>query len=176
LIPSYRGKNAWITYTIKAIIDKKLRNDVNGSTIFDVTNAKGTISSSNAMIFSSNRNNDLNIILEIERATYNIGETIRGTVTLKEIASRDIRGINIILLEIERASAHGSIETTIINQQKQEVPDLNRDEPMPFEMNIPEGAFKSYRGRHSELYWEIKANVDIPMGSDLDTAIRVEII
>ena len=42
-LSSYSGKNAWITYSVKATIDKKMRIDVNSSINFEVISLSMTI-------------------------------------------------------------------------------------------------------------------------------------
>jgi hypothetical protein len=43
---------------------------------------------------------------------------------------------------------------------------------IPFELNVPQKAAKIYKGKYSEVIWEIKSKVDIPLKNDLNTVAR----
>lgn len=66
--------------------------------------------------------------------------------------------------------------TTIVQSIDNEILDWKENKETPFKFKIPESITKSYRSKLSELYWEIKANVDIPMRSDLNAISKLEII
>ena len=50
---SYRGKNAWITYCVKATIGKKMRMDVNSSINFEIISSQYDNSNTNALLHDS---------------------------------------------------------------------------------------------------------------------------
>jgi hypothetical protein len=46
----------------------------------------------------------------------------------------------------------------------------------PFEINIPEDVTRSYRGKYSEIIWEIKTKIDLPLSQDLNAEAMIEVI
>ena len=43
-------------------------------------------------------------------------------------------------------------------------------------IKIPEGVSKSYHGRISELYWEVKATVNIHVNEHLNAIAKIDIL
>lgn len=177
-LESYSGKNAWIKYEVKATIDKKLKGDINESISFDVVGT-GTeftnVSSSNPMLISDRNSKGFEVKLEVEKSIYKIGDKINGRVILQNYDEK-IRGIEVILTATERATASGRTELSIIEEYNHKLNYDKENESLPFEIHIPQRVPKSYRGRYSELYWTIKAKVDIPMSSDLNALSKIEIV
>lgn len=194
ILSSYNGRNASITYEIKATIDKKLRSDINSSISFDVVTIKEEEknNNNNSTIYASdkNRKTGLYIILDLANNTYKIGDTIEGAIFIGKPNSNSnsnlnstktetttIRGIKIKLIATEYATAHGRNVTTMIQSIDNEILNWKENEKTPFKIKIPETIItKSYRSKLSKLYWEVKANVDIPMDKDLNAISRIEII
>ena len=54
--------------------------------------------------------------------------------------------------------------------------DWKENQPIPFELNVPQKAAKSYKGKYSEVIWEIKSKVDIPLKNDLNAVATIVII
>ena len=179
-LESYSGKNAWIRYTVKATIDKKLRGDLNESISFGVT-GKGDHSGNvtpNPIVISDQNSKGLVIALEVEESTYNAGDNLHGMVTLQSDNddAANIRGIQILITATEYATASGQTKTNTVDERTHIIAQWEYNKPLPFEMRIPQSAPKSYVGRYSELYWTIKAKVDMPMGFDLNASSRIEIL
>jgi hypothetical protein len=42
-------------------------------------------------------------------------------------------------------------------------------------VGIPEDVIKSYRGKYSEIIWEVKAKVDLPLSQDLNAEAMIEV-
>ena len=53
-------------------------------------------------------------------------------------------------------------------ENKYKITDWKEKQNCPFEIDIPQIVTKSYRGRYSEIIWEIKAKVDLPLSQDLN--------
>ena len=179
-LESYSGKNAWIRYTVKATIDKKLRGDSNESISFGVMGAgirSGNVSP-NPIVISDQNSKGLEIMLEVEESTYNAGDNLHGKVALQgdNDAAADIRSIQILLTATEYATASGQTKTNTMEEHIHNITQWESSKSLPFEIRIPQTAPKSYVGRYSELYWTIKAKVDIPMGFDLNASSRIEIL
>jgi Arrestin (or S-antigen), N-terminal domain/SpoOM protein len=177
-LESYNGKNAWVRYTVKATIDKKLRGDLNESISFAVMgtgNRSGNVPP-NPIVISDQNSKGLAITLEVEESTYNAGDNLHGMVTLQsDNDASNIRSIQILLTATEYATASGQTKTNIIDERAHNIAQWEYNKSLPFEIRIPQTAPKSYVGRYSELYWTIKAKVDMPMGFDLNASSRIEI-
>jgi hypothetical protein len=179
-LSTYKGKKVSINYEVKATIDKKFRSDTNALKSFDVVsiNQNNNINTSSA-IHASDKSSDNSLNLVVAKNIYKQGDTIEGTIFIgnpNSTTTATIRGIKIVLVTQEYATARGKNETTIIQSIDNEIPNWKFNEETPFQIKVPETITKSYRSKLSELYWEIKANVDIPMDSDLNAISRIEII
>ena len=169
-LSSYSGKNAWITYSVKTTIDKKMRIDVNSSINFDVISQYDNSNiSSRPISVSTFKANDLELKLDLDKSVYNVGDTIRGTINVKKLnPDIDIRGTEIILISLEKATASNRTVETKIYENKYKITDWKEKQNCPFEIDIPQIVTRSYRGRYSEIVWEIKAKVDLPLSQDLN--------
>ena len=179
ILSSYNGKNAWITYSVKATIDKKMRMDVNSSINFEVTSQYNNNSniSSRPISISTFKANDLGLKLELDKSVYNIGDTSRGTINVSKLnPDIDIRAVEIILIATERATASNRTVTTTIYENRYKINAWKEKQNCPFEIDIPEDVIKSYRGMYSEIIWEIKAKIDLPLSQDLNAEAMIEII
>lgn len=177
-LESYSGNNAWIRYTVKATIDKKLRGDLNESISFGVmgTGTRPGNVSPNPIVISDQSSKGLVITLEVEESTYNAGDSLHGMVTLQsDDDAANIRSMQILLTATEYATASGQTKTNTIEEHARNITQWEYNKSLPFEIRIPQTAPKSYVGRYSELYWTIKAKVDIPTGFDLNASSRIEI-
>ncbi len=181
-LSSYSGRNASIDYEVKATIDKKLRSDTNASTSFDVISITKENNNypTNSKIYSSNKSSKgLYINLVMSKNIYKIEDTIEGTIFIgkpkpNSTTTTTIRSIKIKLIATEYATASKRDETSVIQSYDNEITNWKENEETPFEIKIPE-VNKRYRSKLSELYWEIKATVDIPLEKDLDAISRIEI-
>jgi hypothetical protein len=177
-LSSYNGKNAWITYSVKTTIDKKMRIDVNSSINFDVIfQYDNSDISSRPISVSTFKANDLELKLDLDKSVYNVGDRIRGTINVKKLnPDIDIRGTEILLISLEKAIASNRTVETKIYENKYKITDWKEKQNCPFEMDIHQMVTRSYRGRYSEIVWEIKAKVDLPLSQDLNAEAIIEII
>ena len=178
ILSSYNGKNAWIKYSVKATIDKKMRMDVNSSINFEVISSQSNNSNFNRPVsVSTFKTNDLVLKLDLDKSVYNAGNKIRGTINISKLnPDIDIRGIETILIATEKATASNRIVTTKMYENKYKITDWKEKQDCPFEINIPEDVVKSYRGKYSEIIREIKAKIDLPLSQDLNAVALIEII
>ena len=179
ILSSYNGKNAWIKYSVKATIDKKMRMDVNSSINFEVISCQYDNNSniSRPISVSTFKTNDLVLKLDLDKSVYNAGDKIRGTINISKLnPDIDIRGIETILIATEKATASSRIVASTMYENKYKITDWKEKQDCPFEIDIPGDVIKSYRGRYSEIIWEIKAKVDLPLSQDLNAVALIEII
>jgi len=179
ILSSYNGKNAWIKYSVKATIDKKMRMDVNSSINFEVISSQYDNNSniSRPISVSTFKTNDLVLKLDLDKSVYNAGDKIRGTINISKLnPDIDIRRIETILIATEKATASSRIVASTMYENKYKITDWKEKQDCPFEIDIPGDVIKSYRGRYSEIIWEIKAKVDLPLSQDLNAVALIEII
>jgi hypothetical protein len=176
-LSSYHGKSAWITYSVKATLDKKMRMDVNSSINFDVISQSNNSNFNRPVSVSTYKVNGLELKLDLYKSLYNVGDTIRGTINIsKSNPDIDIRAIEIILIATEKATASNRIIATTMYENKYKITDWKEKQDCPFEINIPENVVKSYRGKYSEIIWEVKAKIDLPLSQDLNAEVMIEVI
>ena len=131
----------------------------------------------NPIVISDQNSKGLVITLEVKESTYNAGDNLHGMVTLQsDNDAANIRSIQILLTATEYATASGQTKTNIMDDLAHNIAQWEYNKSLPFEIRIPQTAPKSYVGRYSELYWTIKAKVDMPMGFDLNASSRIEIL
>ena len=179
ILSSYNGKNAWIKYSVKATIDKKMRMDVNSSINFEVISSQYDNNSniSRPISVSTFKTNDLVLKLDLDKSVYNAGDKIRGTINISKLnPDIDIRRIETILIATEKATASSRIVASTMYENKYKITDWKEKQDCPFEINIPEDVVKSYRGKYSEIIWEIKAKIDLPLSQDLNAEAMIEVI
>src|SRR6476469_10144858 len=177
ILSSYHCKNARIAFSVKATIDKKMRMDVNSSINFDVISQSNNSNFNGPVSVSTYKVNGLELKLDLYKSVYNVGDTIRGTINIsKSNPDIDIRAIEIILIATEKATASNRIVATSMYENKYKITDWKEKQDCPFEINIPEDVVKSYRGKYSEIIWEIKAKIDLPLSQDLNAEAMIEVI
>jgi hypothetical protein len=155
-----------------------MKMDVNSSINFEIISSRYNDSNINRPIsVSSSNKNDLVLKLDLDKSVYNAGDIIIGTINISKLnPDIDIRGIEIILTATEKATASNKIVTTKIHENKYKIKDWIEKQNCPFEINIPDVIVKSYRGRYSEIIWEVKAKIDLPLSQDLNAVALIEII
>ena len=177
ILSSYHCKNARIAFSVKATIDKKMRMDVNSSINFDVISQSNNSNFNGPVSVSTYKVNGLELKLDLYKSVYNVGDTIGGKINIsKSNPDIDIRAIEIILIATEKATASNRIVATSMYENKYKITDWKEKQDCPFEINIPEDVVKSYRGKYSEIIWEIKAKIDLPLSQDLNAEAMIEVI
>src|SRR6476469_8595205 len=177
ILSSYHCKNARIAFSVKATIDKKMRMDVNSSINFDVISQSNNSNFNGPVSVSTYKVNGLELKLDLYKSVYNVGDTIRGTINIsKSNPDIDIRAIEIIVIATEKATASNRIVATSMYENNYKITDWKEKQDCPFEINIPEDVVKSYRGKYSEIIWEIKAKIDLPLSQDLNAEAMIEVI
>jgi hypothetical protein len=178
ILSTYLGTNASITYRIKVTIDRKLRNDIEKSIPFDVV-AKSNNDYSIFEVHSFDSTSDgLSLRLVVQKNIYNIGDIIKGTVVLENQKSRSVtvNSIHVGLIGSELTTAGGRSETRIIEKLENEIVNWYENEQSQFEIKIPESVNKSYKGKLSQLNWDIMARADVFMHSDLKTICGIQLV
>jgi hypothetical protein len=156
-----------------------MRMDVNSSINFEVISCPYDNNSniSRPISVSTFKTNDLVLKLDLDKSVYNAGDKIRGTINISKLnPDIDIRRIETILIATEKATASSRIIASTMYENKYKITDWKEKQDCPFEINIPEDVVKSYRGKYSEIIWEIKAKIDLPLSQDLNAVVLFEVI
>jgi hypothetical protein len=155
-----------------------MRMDVNSSINFDVISQSNNSSNFNRPISVSTSNrNGLDLKLEVDKSVYDTDDIIKGTINVNKLNSEiDIRGTEIKLIATEKATAQNRIVSSTMYENKYKIVDWKEKQDCPFEIDIPEDVIKSYRGRYSELKWEVKSKIDLPLSQDLNAVALIEVI
>jgi len=154
-----------------------MRMDINSSINFDVISQYDNSNISIPILVSTSNRNGLELKLELDKNVYNIGDTIRGTISVNRLnPDIDIRALEIMLTSTEKATASNRIVVTTMYENRHKITDWKEKQNCPFEINIPQDIIKSYRGRYSEIIWEVKAKIDRPLSQDLNAVAMIEVI
>jgi len=154
-----------------------MRMDINSSINFDVISQYDNSNISTPILVSTSNRNGLELKLELDKNVYNIGDTIRGTISVNRLnPDIDIRALEIMLTSTEKATASNRIVATTMYENRHKITDWKEKQNCPFEINIPQDIIKSYRGRYSEIIWEVKAKIDRPLSQDLNAVAMIEVI
>ena len=129
---------------------------------------------------------------ENNNTPYSRGDIIRGKVLLllppneeeEEEKREKIRGTKITLSGIENAFAQGlervstieKYEKNIELNRNENVGNNNRNNTIPFELEIPQGVNQSYIGKYSEYFWGLEAKVNIAWSSDIYARTIIDIV
>jgi hypothetical protein len=128
---------------------------------------------------------------ENKNTPYSSGDIIRGKVQLllppneeEEEKREKIRGTKITLSGIENAFAQGlkrvstieKYEKNIELNRNENVGNNNRNNTIPFELEIPQGVNQSYIGKYSEYFWGLEAKVNIAWSSDINARTIIDIV
>lgn len=183
-LPSYRGTNASVTYTLEARVDVPWWLDiVKKRSIFVFRNrevlrlltAPARFNSDN---FINGVGNKPCFGVELVKTGFIAGETIEGTIAVYNMAASKIRKIYIKLLGEELATACGHRETRIQSKQEIEIPvcDMMEGVAKVFFLQIPNNAPSSYEGRYSNFRWGVFVGLDIPFGFDVKALYPIEVL
>jgi hypothetical protein len=195
---SYSGKHVWITYRIKANMDLPNKYDVNKEAYFDVLNLHKTPksndstvvveTSSTTTIFESQQTAEkeggMRLELEKNSDEYYRGETIKGKVIVEKDTElrKYLRNMEITLKSLEYATAQGKHKTSTIQKYpkiidwKMEKGKEGENIIIPFDIQIPQEAKRSYLWTLSEYYWVLEAKINVKLGSDLHARAMVTVI
>jgi hypothetical protein len=109
--------------------------------------------------------------VELDRAQYAPGDTIRGAVSILESGGSRSHQVR---LEYREATADYSAVATTISEATLSTRDLMAGTAFDFELRLPPDAFPNYRSEHGELYWELDVKSD-ELGPDTHERRRVAV-
>lgn len=199
---SYSGKHVWITYRIRANMDLPNKYDVNKEAYFDVLNSnKAPKSNGSTMVVEADKASSTTTIFgsqqtvekeggirfELEKNSheYYRGETITGKVIIENDTElrKNLKSIEITLKSLEYATAQGKQATSTIQKYlkiikwKTEMGEEGENNIIiPFDIQIPQEANRSYVWTLSEYYWVLEAKINVKLGPDLHAKARVTVI
>ena len=109
--------------------------------------------------------------LQLDRARYTPGETVRGTILVLEGGGS--RSLEVLLAHNEKTADYSEVMTSI-SSGPLHAGDLAPGTSFEFELPLPADALPNYRSEHGELYWEIDVKSDEP-GRDTHERHRIEL-
>jgi hypothetical protein len=196
-LESYVGKHAWIEYKIEAILDIQWKKDITKKVFFNVfaprnrssiptqyktSHIKKELVGEEDSDMTKKKGKDAYAILDLHgQSRFYPGDTINGKVIIKTL-QKIPRRAELTLSAIEQATAKGMKRTTAreshrqaieIKEKQQEVAAHNT---LPFEIQIPPEAKRTYIGKYSAFLWMLDVRVDIPKASDLNVRTGIEVV
>jgi hypothetical protein len=194
--PSYRGSHAKVTYLLKAHADVPLWFDVKTQRTFWVMYDPSyiqllskPISSSTGDFYPLNskpkRRKGLfgekepkpSFRVDLDKNTFLAGETITGTILIRNPTDKTIRKVKVKLWAREYASAQGETKYSTSREfnHKLEMHELVLDVPSKFAIPIPRNVVTSYTGRCSNCVWYLDFQLDIAFARDVKKSIPIAI-
>jgi hypothetical protein len=182
-LPSYRGRNAKITYSLNARVDVPKWLDIVEKKDFHVVRNRDDIRSyERPSHFQSD--NYLNLeddkpgfFVELPRIAFIAGKSIEGTITLCNKKACEVRKIELRLIGIEHAEASKYKVNQRLREYESELPTDNLVEATParFHFPIPKSAPGSFEGNYSNFRWALEVQLDLPLKFDIKARYPVEI-
>jgi len=110
--------------------------------------------------------------LELDRERYAPGETIKGTILVREGGGS--RALEAILEYKEETADYSEVAISIPSGPLHEG-ELTAGTSFEFELALPPDALPRYKSRHGELYWELDVKSD-ESGRDTHERRRIETV
>jgi hypothetical protein len=110
--------------------------------------------------------------LRARRERYTPGETIKGTILVREGGGS--RALEAILEYKEETADYSEVAISIASGPLHEG-ELTAGMSFEFELALPPDALPSYKSRHGELYWELDVKSD-ESGRDTHERRRIETV
>ena len=128
--------------------------------------------------FLKTGNNRPSFSVDLEKKGYLEGETIEGSITLKNIADLKLRKIDIKLSCVEFAKAGRHKRSTIKHDYEINIPPNEITEGMAkkFNLPLPIKAISSYEGKYSNIRWIVEVGLDLPLRFDIKAKNQVEVL
>ncbi len=173
-LPSFEGTHAEVSYTIYAQVDVPLGFDLTSEGEVPVgipegaatAALKGRVDRSAGFLQA-----DVDMKVYVDPCPLEVGERLKGRITVRNHSSKRIRGATIRLLGLEEAHAEGRTRDVEHEFNKGYLPSPDpsgAQQDITFEIPI-NGPFP-YRGRHSRLDYAVEASLDTALG--VDTTVR----
>jgi Arrestin (or S-antigen), N-terminal domain/Arrestin (or S-antigen), C-terminal domain len=177
---SYAGKDVVITYEILFSAHRSWKQNIDEKLVFNVIAHQNVKPISDQNLTKEEKSlNEIYVKISLERTTFSPKETLKGTVTIDNFGKKKIRNAKVILQGKEYGIGLSEEAIGLIHRKKQEKEVLNtietyssdiestNDKMIPFEINIPAEAKKSYDGKFTKYFWILEVKLDIVLGSDL---------
>jgi len=95
------------------------------------------------------------------------GQIVKGKLKIENIDMRRTRKAKIQLYGVEFPKWGRGRQTSGIVKKEISLVGYDSNDMIPFEMEVPHDAKRSYSGRFSEYYWILESKVDVSGKSDL---------
>jgi hypothetical protein len=183
LLPSYRGTNAYISYTVSGNADIPFWFDSAQTLDLLVTIPHQVVRvDARPASFTSGTIQDYSkpaFQVDLKRSMWFAGEVLDGTISLlRNPANKNIRKAEVQLSMLEFAQARGYHRETPCEVARAEIPgdQLACGGPIPFRLQVPRDCYSGYNGVYSRLTWVVRANLDIAWGFDVAGAVEIVVL
>jgi len=180
LLPTYRGTNALVRYTVTANADIPFWFDAKQTVELLVTLPHQVIPvDARPLTFYSDSAGDGSkpaFQVDIPRSSWFAGESLTGSVTLlRNPPNKRIRKAEVVLQMMEFARASSYSREVPCEVARVDIPgdSLASGGAIPFRIPIPRECYSCYNGVFSRLAWVAHVNLDIAFGFDIKGAQEI---
>ena len=177
LPPSFDGLLTEIGYGLKAKVDLPRHIDLRAETGFIVLAETAAVEDKPVAV-EAHDDAGRQIVLELPRRVYRLGEAIGGTVRLTRAGAGHSRRLTVELQSRERGGAQG-VWTEHVEREADFRVELERvaeSATYPFTFKVPDSAAPTFSGEHSGLAWHVSARLDVTRAPDLIASTAIVVI
>ena len=162
LMESYTGQHAKISYSILAEAETFGLNKTDSKN-FNIVVKEQNIGDP-VRTFINGKKGVVESVVEIPKSRYSRGETIAGTIKIRNLDRGSIQKGEIVIRGLEYAAADNISRTSVIEEYKTNII-WDSDNTGSFNFSIPSTAHRSYEGKYSKYYWEIEQSLETGFSS-----------
>ena len=162
LMESYTGQHAKISYSILAEAETFGLNKTDSKN-FNIVVKEQNIGDP-VRTFINGKKGVVESVVEIPKSRYSRGETIAGTIKIRNLDRGSIQKGEIVIRGLEYAAADNISRTSVIEEYKTNII-WDSDNTGSFNFSIPNTAHRSYEGKYSKYYWEIEQSLETGFSS-----------
>ena len=162
LMESYTGQHAKISYSILAEAETFGLNKTDSKN-FNIVVKEQNIGDP-VRTFINGKKGVVESVVEIPKSRYSRGETISGTIKIRNLDRGSIQKGEIVIRGLEYAAADNMSRTSVIEEYKTNII-WDSDNTGSFNFSIPNTAHRSYEGKYSKYYWEIEQSLETGFSS-----------
>jgi Arrestin (or S-antigen), N-terminal domain len=180
-LPSYTGRNAWVTYALEARLDVPLWLDAvwkGGLYVFYERSSVRTFSQPVRFQSGDTGPQGPQVYVELDGDRFFARELIGCRITLLRLGEHRIRHLYARLTGGEFARAQSTTETSTTYKNEVDIPmeNIQVGVPFTFEIPIPAEVQSAYRGMYSYYNYLLTIGLDISWASNLEATTPVVIV
>jgi hypothetical protein len=153
LMESYTGRHAKISYSITAEAETFGLNKTDNKS-FNII-VKDQNPGDPVRTFINGKKGVVESVVEVPKSRYSRGETIAGTIKIRNLDRGSIQKGEIVIRGLEYAMADNISRSSIIEEYKTNIV-WDSDNTGSFNFSIPNTVHRTYEGKYSKYTWEIE--------------------